>query len=138
MRVLLFGTFDRLHDGHRFVFAEAKKRGDVTVIVARDRNVTKIKGRMADEHELERMASVRQAFPEATVLLGDTSDFMAPVRAIGPDSILLGYDQQMPPGVEEKDLPCPVERLPAFRPEEFKSSLLKKRTKNQEPRSKED
>jgi FAD synthetase len=127
MRVLLFGTFDTLHPGHRFVLSEAAKRGDVWVVVARDANVQRIKGRAPVHQESIRAAAVRAAAPGATVLLGDPRDFLAPVREVRPDVILLGYDQRLPPGVREEDLPCPVERLPAFEPEKWKSSLLRKK-----------
>lgn len=125
MKVLLFGTFDHFHPGHRFVIDEAKKRGKVSVVIARDRNVNHIKGRLSEHPENERMQAVQAAYPDITVMLGDPSDFMAPVRAVAPDLILLGYDQRMPPGVKETDLPCPVERLPAFEPEKHKSSLYR-------------
>lgn len=134
MRVLLFGTFDYLHPGHRFVIDEAFKRvgssklaegeqSRVSIVVARDRNVEKIKGRVSGQNEEERARAVRAAYPQATVILGDVADFLAPVRTTKPDLILLGYDQRMPPGILESDFPCPVERLPAFQPEKFKSSL---------------
>ncbi len=126
MKILLFGTFDHLHPGHLFVFEEAQKRGNVFVVVARDANVLRIKGRAPQQTQQERMAAVQAALPGATVMLGDDSDFLAPVRRVQPDLILLGYDQKLPPGVTEADLLCRVERLPAFRPEEFKSSLLRK------------
>lgn len=125
MRVLLFGTFDHLHPGHEFILAEAMKRGDVTVIIARDANVLRIKGKPADQSADVRAQAIRTKFPKITVMPGDPDDFLAPVRSIHPDLILLGYDQQLPPGVTETDFPCPVERLPAYRPEEFKSSLRK-------------
>lgn len=143
MRVLLFGTFDHLHPGHRFVLQEALKRaclgevssrrseakpdgrsrGEVHVVVARDKNVQQIKGKDPKQKEEERLRVLQNAFPEVHARLGDTEDFLIPVRAINPDLILLGYDQKLPPGVEEKDLPCPVERLAAFEPEKWKSSL---------------
>lgn len=122
MKVLLFGTFDHFHPGHSFVFHEAIKRGDVTVIIARDMNVERIKGRLPSQSESERAQAVGTAFPNVTAVLGDPDDFLAPVRSIKPDLILLGYDQKLPPGVTEHDLPCAVERLAAHRPEEFKSS----------------
>lgn len=123
MRVLIFGTFDYLHPGHHFVIGEAMKRGDVSIVVARDRNVATIKGRPAGQKEDERVRALREAYPGVEILLGDPKDFSAPLRAIKPDLILLGYDQRLPPGITEKDFPCPVKRLPAFRQEEFKSSL---------------
>lgn len=126
MRVLLFGTFDHLHPGHRFVLDEAVKRGDLTVIIARDTTVQKLKGKPPVEPEQERMAAVQQAVLSARVLLGDSDDYLRPVRKNTPELILLGYDQVLPPGVDEADLPCPVQRLPAFHPELFKSSLKRK------------
>ncbi len=123
MRVLLFGTFDHLHPGHLFVLDEAAKRGEVFVVIARDTNVERIKGRSPDESEEQRKAAVMAASPGAAVFLGDPENFLVPVREIRPDLIVLGYDQRLPPGVTDADLPCPVERLPAHHPDQFKSSL---------------
>lgn len=120
---MIFGTFDLLHPGHEFVIAEATKRGDVTAIVARDSNVERIKGRFPIETEEQRMDAIRNKFPDVSVVLGDASDFLVPVRTAKPDLILLGYDQKLPPGVDESMLGCPIERLPAYEPERFKSSL---------------
>lgn len=122
-RVLLFGTFDNLHPGHHFVIREALKRGETHVVVSRDANVQHIKKRFPKQNEQERLEALRHAFPEAKVRLGDLENFLAPVREIQPDLILLGYDQKLPPGVKEGDLPCSVERLSAFDPEKWKSSL---------------
>lgn len=125
MNVLVFGTFDLLHPGHRFLLAEAQKKGKLTVVVARDRNVQRIKGRFPVHDEDERLSHVRQAAPGAEVVLGDVHDFLVPVKAIDPDLILLGYDQKLPPGVREEDLPYEIERLPAFEPEKYKTSILR-------------
>lgn len=125
MRVLVFGTFDELHPGHRFVLEEAGKYGDLAVVVARDRNVARLKGRAPVENEDRRKRAIEAAFPSAAVVRGDPDDFLAPVRALRPDLILLGYDQKLPPGVSEADFPCPVRRLPAHHPDKFKSSLLR-------------
>ncbi len=124
-KVLVFGTFDLLHPGHRFVLSEAQKRGSLFVVVACDRNVQRIKSRFPAHDEDERMSHVRAAAPDSTVVLGDAHDFLVPVRAIDPDLILLGYDQALPPGVREQDLPCEIERLPAFEPEKYKTSILR-------------
>ena len=125
MKVLVFGTFDLLHPGHRFLLAEASKRGKLTVVVARDRNVQRIKGKFPVHDEDERMSRVRAAAPGAGVVLGDAHDFLVPLKAVDPDLILLGYDQNLPPGVTPEDLPCDVERLPSFEPERYKSSILR-------------
>lgn len=125
MKVMIFGTFDKFHPGHEYVLQKAFERGQVTVIVARDANVERIKGKKPTYDERVRSAAIRTAFPAATVRLGDESgDFLAPVRKFAPDLILLGYDQRLPPGISATDLPCPVERLAAFEPQKYKSSLL--------------
>lgn len=126
MRVLVFGTFDRLHPGHRFLLTEAGKRGRLFVVIARDRNVERIKGRLPDQSEAERKRIIEDVFPDATAILGDSSDFLRPVRDIKPDLILLGYDQKLPPGVSASDLLYPVERAGAFEPERHKSSLRRR------------
>ncbi len=132
MRVMLFGTFDDLHPGHEYVFREAlRKSGSghrtsdngVWAVVARDANVLRIKGRAPLQTETERAEAIMRMFPEVHAILGDASDFLAPIRSIQPDLILLGYDQKLPPGVQDEDLGVPVERLEAFHPEVHKSSL---------------
>jgi len=127
-RVLIFGTFDHLHLGHKFVLSEAQKRGELHVVIARDINVEKIKGRPSDKDESERLEAVQKVCPDCHPILGDEEDFLVPVREIQPDLILLGYDQKLPPGVSEDDLPCKVERLEAFEPEKWKSSLQRKKS----------
>ncbi len=125
-KVMVFGTFDLLHPGHVFVLTEAGKRGDVTVIVAHDRNVKRIKGSAPTERGPARVSALRSAFPLYTIRLGDPVNFLAPVHEVHPDLILLGYDQKLPPGVTEADLaPATIERLPAHEPERYKSSLMR-------------
>lgn len=123
MRVLVCGTFDCLHPGHLFFLQEALRRGELFVIVARDATVLRVKGTLPQESEYVRLAKIQKALPHLHSLLGNTEDFLAPVRSLQPDLILLGYDQRLPPGICELDLPCPYERLPAFHPEKYKSSL---------------
>ncbi len=126
-RVLVFGTFDGLHPGHKFVLSEASKRGELFVVVARDVTVSSLKSRSPEHTELVRRDAIADAFPHAHVLLGSAEgDFLAPVREVAPDLILLGYDQKLPPGVDESHFSCPVERLAAFKPDKYKSSLLRR------------
>ena len=126
MRILVTGTFDDLHPGHHFVLSEASRRGELFVIVARDANVKRFKGRSPLQDETQRKAAIEQAYPHAHVVLGDSEDFLRPVREIHPDLILLGYDQNLPPGVDEQALGCTTERLHAFEPHKHKSSVRRR------------
>lgn len=130
MRVLVTGTFDDLHPGHHFLLNEARKRGELWVIVARDTNVKAIKGHAAQQSEQERKRAIEVAFPDVHVVLGDEHDFLKPVREITPDLLLLGYDQALPPEVDWDDLPCRMERLPSFHPDIHKSSLRRKKNQS--------
>jgi len=126
LKVLVFGTFDHLHPGHRFLLTEASSRGDLHVVIARDQNVEKIKGHVPDQSEVDRLHVIQQTFPSSHPVLGDPDDFLVPVEMIKPDLIILGYDQKLPPGVLESDLPCPIERVDSFEPERWKSSFRRK------------
>ncbi|MEK7218485.1 MAG: adenylyltransferase/cytidyltransferase family protein [Patescibacteria group bacterium] len=138
MRVLVFGTFDGLHPGHRFFISQAEKRvvptakyerGELFVVVARDANVKRFKGKLPERPQAQRRREVERAFPEARVLIGEVDDYFLPVLTVKPDLILLGYDQKLPPGVEERDLReagIDVERAKPFKPKKYKSSVLRK------------
>lgn len=123
MRVMVFGTFDDLHPGHRYLLARASERGELWVVVARDANVQTIKGHAPLQSEDVRMKAIAEAFPAAHVVPGDAVDYLTRIREGKPDLILLGYDQQLPPGITEGDLGVPVERVEAFEPHVHKSSL---------------
>jgi len=123
--VMVFGTFDLLHDGHKFLINEAKKLGDVIVVVAQSSNVKRIKGREAKESNNTRVAALTTAFPDIKIVLGDTENFLTPLTKYKPDLLLFGYDQKLPPSITEADLPCPVRRADAFHPDVYKSSLMK-------------
>jgi len=94
MKVLVAGTFDILHPGHIYLLEEAAKLGDVYVIVARDRNVEKLKGRLPVFNERERMKIVESLRFVKKAVLGDTGDFFRAVVEIDPDIIFLGPDQE--------------------------------------------
>lgn len=120
---MLFGTFDDLHPGHHYLLRQALERGETWVVVARDANVLRFKGRAPLQSEDVRVRAIAEAFPSIHVLLGDGDDYLSRIREIAPDVILLGYDQRLPPGVTEESLGVPVERIDAFEPHIHKSSL---------------
>jgi FAD synthetase len=93
MKVLVAGTFDILHPGHIYLLEEASKLGDVYVIIARDRNVEKLKGSLPVFNEEERKAMVESVRYVKKAVLGDTGNFFKCVLEIDPDVIFLGPDQ---------------------------------------------
>ena len=44
--VMVAGTFDLIHPGHLYLIQEARKLGKVVVVVGRDKNVERVKGRI--------------------------------------------------------------------------------------------
>jgi FAD synthetase len=124
---MVFGTFALLHPGHAYLIRFAMRQGNVTIAVGRDATVARIKGQPPMEPEKIRVQALRKAFPDTNVILGDRRDFLRPIRSVRPDLIVLGYDQRLPPGIKESDLPCPVLRAKSFHPKRYKSSILSRK-----------
>jgi len=94
-KVLIFGTFDVLHQGHFHVFREAKKLGDsVIAVLARDSTVKKIKARLPVNDEKKRLSQIKNISTVDEAVLGDAKDKHAVIKKIKPDVICLGHDQK--------------------------------------------
>ena len=133
--VLAFGTFDYLHPGHCNFFQQAKKLGRLIVIVARDKNVKKIKNLRPHKNERSRLATVAIDPNVCKALLGDQTDFLKPILKIKPDIIVLGFDQKtfsipsLQTKLKKHNLMPKIIRLKSYKPQEFKSSLLRKKAR---------
>ncbi len=92
-KVLVAGGFEIIHPGHIHLFRKAWELGRVYVIVARDRNFEKFKGRKPVIPEKQRLEVVRSIKWVHEAVLGDEEDYLKPVLEIKPDIILLGPDQ---------------------------------------------
>jgi len=132
-KVLVFGTFDGLHEGHLNFFKQAKKHGDyLVVIVGRDSTVNRIKKRLPMMHEDERLEAVSMASSVSYARLGnENASPYASIKEVNPDVICLGYDQtdfteNLAEKIEEMGLKIPIIRLKAYKPEIYHSSLLNK------------
>lgn len=90
MIVIVAGTFDVLHPGHMYLFEEAAALGDLYVIIARDRNISKEK---IIFNEKERLKMVQSLKPVTKAILGDEKDFFRLIEDISPDYLFLGPDQ---------------------------------------------
>lgn len=131
-KVMVFGTFDIFHPGHRNFLEQAKKQGDyLIVVVGRDATVEKVKGRKPKNEEKERMRIIQESGLAEEVVLGNLDDKYAVIEKHKPNVICLGYDQQFfvdgliqrlkNLGLEKTE----VIKLEAFKPEIYKSSKLK-------------
>jgi FAD synthetase len=131
-RVMVFGSYDLLHDGHKYLFKRAKKLGDeLIVVVARDSTIERVKGESPLYGERERLGKVEEVDDVDRAVLGYKGNKMRIVEKIMPDVIALGYDQnsfveRLEKEIENRGWGIKVVRLGSFKPNKFKSSLLKK------------
>jgi FAD synthetase len=131
-RVLVFGTFDGLHPGHVNFFGQAKKLGDQLIaVVARDATVNVVKGHFPKRSELLRLKAVKQCKLVDEAVLGNLGDPYEIIKKIRPDIIALGYDQTsfitaLPEYIKKENLNVEIVRLKPYKPENYKSSLIKK------------
>ncbi|RME31664.1 FAD synthase [Candidatus Woesearchaeota archaeon] len=128
-KVMVFGCFDPLHEGHRSLFRQAKRHGDaLVVVVARDSSIRRIKKREPRLNEEERRASVEREPLVDKAVLGRKDDFFDVIRTELPDVIVLGYDQQT--FTEEQiwdalgDDSVEILRAVALDPQKYKSSKI--------------
>ena len=133
--VVIFGTFDGVHDGHRAFIREAKEYGDrLIVVVARDMAVQTLKGKLPLKNEISRVNSLLDIEDVNLVLLGDCDlgDYHI-LKDIKPEVVCLGYDQDalfddIKKNIESGVLPqMNLIHAEAYKPEIFHSSLLNKR-----------
>ena len=129
-RVMVFGTFDMLHPGHLDFFRQARRQGNLIIVVARDQNVLRFKKQSPVHSEQARIAAL-QKLNVGEVMLGHPTDLFHVVRAKQPDIICFGYDQEVPAALLQQitHAGIPVIRLQAFHPEMYKSSLLRQKKK---------
>ncbi|MDD5148658.1 MAG: FAD synthase [Candidatus ainarchaeum sp.] len=130
-KVMAFGTFDVVHEGHLHYLREAKKLGDyLIVVVARDRNSFGIKGRRPRHNEQIRLLGIKIIdFVDEAVLGDKEMRSWEIIQKYRPVAIALGYDQWKTEVSLEKELdrlgvhPLIV-RIPPFMPEQFKASRI--------------
>lgn len=133
--VMLFGTFDMVHEGHLNLLAQARKlageKGEVIVSIARDVNVKRIKGKAPRNNEMHRRQLVKKTKLANKVILGALKNYFAKIKSLQPDIIALGYDQIAYVDALKKDLKragmeTKVVRLKPYQSAKFKTSLLLK------------
>lgn len=102
---------------------------ELTVIVARDETVLRIKGFLPTHTEKERLNNVADTgIPDLVVLGNLDADLFQILQELRPDVIALGYDQRVSEEEVLKRFPgCSVVRLTPYKPEKYKSSFYRSR-----------
>ncbi len=132
-RIMVFGTFDILHEGHLDFFKQARAlvhNPHLIVSIARTSSVARIKGRASQRTEDERRALVERHNLVDEVVLGDVEGYINHIVASAPDIIALGYDQDgeyvenLGKDLQAAGLAIQIERLRPFKPDIYKTSKL--------------
>ncbi|MCH8986660.1 adenylyltransferase/cytidyltransferase family protein [Patescibacteria group bacterium] len=95
-KVIVFGIFDDIHDGHRDFFRQAKEYGnELIVIVGRDKIAQQLKDKTPKRSEQERVDLVAKEKLVDSAVLGDEKlSTYSVLSSLNPEVICLGYDQQ--------------------------------------------
>lgn len=132
-KVLVFGTFDIFHEGHWDFLKQARKYGEfLRVVVARDVTVLNVKRHQPRYSEQERVVVIKKSGLAEEVVLGSLNDRYEVVREYKPDVICLGYDQKQSVAELRRKLNetgldrTRIIRLKSYKPEKYKSSILRK------------
>lgn len=131
-KVITFGTFDHFHAGHESYLKQAKELGDfLIVVIARDKTVKRIKGKLSSHSERERLAAVKESGLADKILLGSTGDKYEVILKHKPDVIALGYDQfaftfRLNKLIIDNKLNTKIVRLKPYKPNVYKTSIIKK------------
>lgn len=134
-KIMVFGTFDCLHPGHINFFEQARKLSKnayLIVSIARDVNVRRIKGKLPENFEKERLNLINNCRLVDLVVMGDMASPTKHIFKVKPDIIALGYDQfAYTDDLKEKlkvKLPnIKIVRLKPYKEKAYKTSLIKNR-----------
>lgn len=133
-RIMVFGTFDMVHEGHLDLFRQARALAGephLIVSVARDSAVRRVKGASARRTEGERLRRVQSCELVDEAMLGDEVGYTSHIRLAQPNIIALGYDQTgeyvdaLERDLAAAGIAAEIVRLHAFQPEVYKTSKLR-------------
>jgi FAD synthetase len=129
--VMAFGSFDVFHKGHEHYLKEAKSLGDfLTVVVSRDVNFEKLKGKKPKNDEEKRLKIISENDYVDEAVLGYPDDLFEIIIDEEPNIVCLGYDQwvkeaELKKILEERGLfGVKIVRAKPYQPKKYKSSKL--------------
>lgn len=94
-KVIVFGTFDGLHDGHRHFLQEAKKMGThLVVVVSRDAAIAHVYGKPPKNDEIDRISAVLREGIAQDVVMGHLDLKDQVFKDHNPDIVVLGFSQE--------------------------------------------
>ena len=130
-KVLIFGVFDGIHEGHRTLFREAKKYGDrLIAVVTQDTVAERLKGHLPKFNLGKRVDELQKEKIVNEVALGDAElGSYEVVLKRRPDIIALGYDQKslkknLEENMEKFDWRPEIKIMSPYKPEQYHSSKL--------------
>lgn len=132
-RIMVFGTFDGLHQGHINFFKQAKKLAKnpyLIVSIARDTNVRKIKKSFPRFTEKKRVILVKKLKIADQVVLSGITNHIPHIIKERPDIIALGYDQKnyiknLAKDLKARGLSVRIVRMKPFKAHIFKNRLIR-------------
>jgi cytidyltransferase-like protein len=131
--VMVFGTFDLFHLGHKSFLRQAREHGEyLIVVIGRDKTVAEVKRKKTTDNETRRLKNIKESNMADKVILGSLFDKYELIKRYRPDVICLGYDQkyfvrELKYELEKADLSkIQIIRLESYRPEIYKTSKLRR------------
>lgn len=133
-RIMIFGTFDMIHEGHEELFRQARALAAepyLIVSVARDSAAKRHRG-FVPKHTEDERRSMLAAHPLVDrAILGDSDGFITHIAQENPDIIALGYDQAgeyvdaLEGELAKAHISPRIVRLQPYKPETFKTSKFR-------------
>lgn len=129
--VVVFGTFDPFHPGHKYFLEQAQTYGDdLVVVVTCDSMIRELKHRLPYQSENERMTILQQHGYQA-VLSDPVLGSYQVLQTLRPEIICYGHDQNelandLRSRLEAEEIPkCQLIQLQAYQRQIYSSTLLR-------------
>ncbi len=132
-KVLVFGVFDGLHEGHQFFLKEAKKLGDhLTAVITPDEVVRELKNKAPNSTLTNRIEHLKKIDLVDEVIVGDNQiGEWAVFEKCKPNVVAIGHDQDaletaIKKYFEKSQTQPKFIRIEGFKTNVYKTSLIQK------------